>query len=341
MKATAQATGTPVVRSLDLGWGYTKYNKAKPDGQLGYESFPSLAPRHVGLGANLSVIGSRNTKVITVDGTSYEVGPDATDLDSNDSSRNLNDQFIYTEQYKAVFYGALAYMGEEKIDLLVVGLPLSGMAQSAALKKMMEGTHKVSADKTVQVVEALVVPQPLGGLYSCLAMGEENPAFEYLEEEVNLIVDPGFLTFDFLLSNGKRVIENRSSAHSGGVSKVLRAIAESISTKFGIKYDNLSAIDKALRRRKIKINGQVEDLVEHIKNTRTILEGSVNYMKNIIGDGSDIDNIILLGGGSHVYQKVVESFYPKHSVTVIEDAQFANVRGFQLIGEQFVASKGA
>lgn len=326
-----------IVRALDLGWGYTKYSvKNSETGELEFKSFPSLAPRHTGLDLSMSVLGKRDTVVVSVDGTSYEVGPDSSDLDTNDSSRNLNDQYIYTEQYKAVYYGALHYMKESQIDLLVVGLPLSNMHLAPKLKELMEGVHKINDATTVEVKQALVLPQPLGGLYFCLSLKDSRPEFEFLAEEVNLIIDPGFLTLDFLVSNGEKIVENRSSAYNGGVSKVLRAVAESISNKFGIKYENLSAIDKGLRRRKIKINGKDELLEDHIKYTKPILESSVNYMRNIVGDGSDIDNIIILGGGSSVYKKTIESYYPNHTIYFVEDAQLANVKGFQRAGEKYL-----
>ena len=331
-------TQTKVIRALDLGWGYTKSSRYNMDvDSLEYLSFPSLAPRHTGMDLSMSILGKRDTVVVNVDGTKYEVGPDSSDLDTNDASRNLNDQYIHTEQYKAVMYGALAYIGEKEIDLLVVGLPLSNMQASAKLKELVVGSHKVTDEMTVTIKDALVLPQPLGGLYYCMSLKDQREEFEFLSDEMNLVIDPGFLTFDFLLSNGEKVIENRSSAHTGGVSKVLRSIAESISTKFGIKYENLSAIDKGLRRRKIKINGETEDLMEHIKNTRSVLEGSVNYMRNIVGDGSDVDNIILLGGGAHIYQKTIEAYYPKHKIITLDDAQTANARGYQLAGERFMA----
>jgi plasmid segregation protein ParM len=333
------APANKVVRALDLGWGYTKYSTKNPvDGEVEFHSFPSLAPRHTGVDMTMSIMGRRDTAVVNVDGTKYEVGPDSGDLDVNDASRSLNDNFIHTEQYKAVFFGALHYIGEPQIDLLVVGLPLSGMGSAAKLKELMVGTHKISETVTVVVKDALVLPQPLGGLYHCFSLAGTRPELEFIKEEMNLVIDPGFLTFDFLLSNGEKVVENRSSAHTGGVSKVLRSIGESISAKFGIKYENLGAIDKGLRRRKIKINGEVEQLEEHIKNTRSVLEGSVNYLRNIVGDGSDIDNIILLGGGSGIYRKTIEQYYPKHTLIALDEAQTANVRGYQAAGERFLES---
>jgi plasmid segregation protein ParM len=324
-----------IVRALDLGSGYVKHSRAnKETGEMEFASFPSLAPRHAGVDLSMSILGRRDTVVVDVDGSKYEVGPDSADLDTNDSTRNLNDTFIHTEQYKAVFFGALHYIGEPVIDLLVVGLPLNNMQAAPKLKTLMVGKHKINATTTIEVKDALVIPQPLGGLYYCLSMAKEKPELEFMDEEVNLIIDPGFLTFDFLLSNGGKIIENRSSAHNGGVSKVLRSIGESISAKFNIKYDNIGSLDKGLRRRKLKINGEVESMEDHIKSTKSVLEGSVNFMKNIVGDGSDIDNIVLLGGGSSIYQKTISAYFPKHTVILLDDAQAANARGFQLAGER-------
>lgn len=335
-------SSSKIVRALDLGWGYTKYSHVnKETGVLEFSSFPSLAPRSAGIDFSGSALGRRDTVLVQVDGTRFEVGPDSADLDSNDATRNLNDQFVFTEQYKAVFYGALHYIGEQVIDVLVVGLPLSNMGIAKKLQAMMIGEHKINSDQTIVVKDAVVIPQPLGGLLYCLSLSKEKEEFEYLKEEANLIIDPGFLTYDFLYANGDKPVENRSGAHNAGVSKILRAIAESISNKHNIKYENLNAIDKGLRKRTMKINGQVETMEEHIKNTRSVLEAAVNYMKNMVGDGSDLDNIILLGGGSSIFKKTIADYYPHHTLHVVEDSQMCNVKGFQIAGEKHLAEKSS
>ena len=323
----------PIIRPLDIGSGFTKLGRLNKDGKLEYISFPSLAPRHSGRSLGGAVLGQRDTVVVTVEGTQYEVGPDSADLDPNDSSRNLNEAYIYSDQYKAVMLGALAYMGEKEIDLLVVGLPLTTIHRAEDLRKLTLGTHKINETTTVTVKDVLVLAQPMGGLYYCLAQSEQRPEFEFLADETNLIIDPGYLTFDFLVTNGKKINDTRSSAHPGGVSKILRAICESISTKFSIKYDNLAAVDKAIPRRRMKINGQVEDLQEHIKNAKAAIDGSVNYMRNIVGDGADIGNIILLGGGEHIFARTLANAFKAHTIYVLPDAQFANAKGYQAAGE--------
>lgn len=329
---------SPIIRALDLGSGFTKLNRLV-NGKLEYMNFPSLAPRHSGRNLGGSLLGQRDTVVVNVEGTQYEVGPDSADLDPNDSTRNLNDAYIYSDQYKAVMFGALAYMGEKEIDLLVVGLPLTTISRADDLKKMTVGTHKVNETTTVTVKDVLVLPQPMGGLYYCMSQAEKRSEFEFLADETNLIIDPGYLTFDFLVTNGKKINDTRSSAHPGGVSKILRAICESISAKFGIKYDNLAAVDKAIPRRRMKINGQVEDLLEHIKYAKASIDGSVNYCRNIVGDGADLDNIILLGGGEHIFARTLVNAYKSHTIYVLPDAQFANAKGYQAAGEAHLKAK--
>lgn len=323
----------PVIRSIDVGFGYTKYS-TEEEGELQYKSFPSIAPRSSKIeNSDLSMINERDTIIVTVDGTVYEVGPDSLLLETSDTTRTLNDQYIHTAQYKALTYGALAYMNEKVIDLLVVGLPVSNYeSHHEALKRHLVGEHKINDRLICTIKNVLVVYQPLGGLTHCMSLANTTLANHDLESSMNLIIDPGFLTVDFLLANGNKIIENKSGAHNGGVSRILNAIADSITKKIGKKYENYNAIDKALKKRKLKIAGKEEDLLEHIKNTKSVIESPITYMKNMIGDGSDIDNIILLGGGANIFEKTLKENFKDREIIVIEDPSFANVRGYQIIG---------
>src|ERR1044071_4551714 len=157
----------PVIRSIDIGFGFTKFNK-RVDDELVYDSFISLAPRSSKIDS-LSMLNDRETVVVTIDGSDYEVGSDSYLLESVDSTRTLNEQYINTTQYKALFYGALHYMNEEVIDLLVVGLPVSNFkSQNQKLQEGMKGIHKINAHMTVEVKNVLVVMQPMGALKYCL-----------------------------------------------------------------------------------------------------------------------------------------------------------------------------
>jgi plasmid segregation protein ParM len=325
----------PIIRSIDLGFGFVKYDELNDTNELEYKSFPALAPRASSTDMSAGILGRRDTVVVDVDGTKYEIGPDSADLETSDVVRALNDSYIFTDQYKALTLGALFYMQEKVIDLLVVGLPVSNLHQGNDLYKILKGEHRVNDEFSVDVKEVLVLAQPIGGLYYCMKC-VENEDFEDLKDEKNLVIDPGFLTFDFVLANGDKPNENKSDSKPGGVSKILEAIARSISEKYKIRYDNLSAIDKGLRKsnRKIKISGKPEALEEHIKNTKSVLESSITYMTNLVGDGSDIDNIIVVGGGARIFEKAIKAHYPDRDIHIVEDSQYANVKGYQKAGEE-------
>ena len=92
-----------VVRALDLGWGYSKFTIQNGEDGVTYGSIPSLAPRHTGIDLSGSLLGRRDTVVVKVQGTPYEVGPDSIDLDPND------DILIVYHDTAAVTTAAWAY----------------------------------------------------------------------------------------------------------------------------------------------------------------------------------------------------------------------------------------
>jgi hypothetical protein len=62
------------------------------------------------------------------------------------------------------------------------------------------------------------------------------------------------------------------------------------------------------------------------------LVGEVTAMKRLVQDGTDIDAVVLAGGGAFFFGEAIGRAYPKHSVITLKDAFFANCRGFQLAG---------
>lgn len=329
-----------IIRPLDIGYQITKMMR-KVDNKWELFSMPSIAPIYSGIDMSGGFLEKRDTEIVDVEGIQYEVGPDANDLQSSDTVKALDSNYISSDAYKAIFYGALAYMKEETIDLLVVGLPVNNLMKKDELKKVMVGKHEIAEGRIVEVKDALVVPQPLGGLYAALYSDDDD--FEDLRESYNLIIDPGSVTFDFLFTHGKKANENRSDAYPGGMIKVLKAIAKSIQDKYQKPYGNITAIEKALQKggdkRVVKLPWQKEkeDLLEHIKNTKSVLESSVTTMKNKVGDGSEqqIDNIILVGGGASIFKKQIEQQYEHFDIKILNDANFSHLEGLENYNSMF------
>jgi plasmid segregation protein ParM len=52
-----------------------------------------------------------------------------------------------------------------------------------------------------------------------------------------------------------------------------------------------------------------------------------------------VENVVLVGGGAYLFRKAIRRHFSKHKIHEVDDPLHANVRGFQLLGEQFVMER--
>jgi plasmid segregation protein ParM len=336
-----------IVRAIDLGYNGTKFTKIVNAEKVEYGHMPSLAivandDDDDGSGFDLDFFDDKDTVKVIVNGMTYEVGPDVMDAQTTNSTRVLHDQYIQSDQYMALHLGALYYMGETKIDLLVLGLPIDNSSLANELKEKLTGDIVVNSSLTVSIKNVLILPQAYGAFQS---VKSKHPDMFEDEDTVTLIVDPGYYTFDFATIKGNnrpKLIKARSGSKEGGINLILRGISDSISrvNLGGKKYENYEAIDKALsdEKRSIKVAGEVIELNDHIKNTGTMIESVIDYMRNIVGDGikDNIDNIIIIGGNPDIFKKNIFKKYPTHAskdnIKSPDGSIFSNAEGYYLYG---------
>jgi plasmid segregation protein ParM len=330
------------IAAIDIGYGFTKYaSDVDAEGNIKTNLFPSLAVLSPQENLSGDFFVSRDTIRIENGGTVWEAGPDINQIATRNDVRALHDNYVTSEQWKVLFLAALSYIDMPVIDMLVLGLPVSGMAKKEAVESITVGKH-IIGDKEVEVKSVMVIPQPLGALYNhAINSGE----FEKFLNTSTLVIDPGYLTFDFLVTKGFAVNAHRSGARPGGMSAVLNAIASSISKELGENYDDLTEIDLALSLkdydgikadRTLWIFGKEIPLNEHIKQTKSVIDSSLNYMLNKMGDSKDISQIIMAGGPNKIFAKSISSAFPQHkannNISTMSDGIFSNVIGFYLWG---------
>ncbi len=117
---------SPVVRAIDVGYGNTKFTTLVTGSDIQCGLFPSLAPQ-ASTGPDLAagLMQRRNTVVVEVEGVKYEVGKDARLAQDASHGRVLDPDYSMTAAHMALIRGAFYYMGQSKIDLLVLGLPVN------------------------------------------------------------------------------------------------------------------------------------------------------------------------------------------------------------------------
>lgn len=358
----ATAAGTPVVRSIDVGFGLVKLSIPAPGG-VSFIHFPSMAiPSDASAVRSLST-RRRDTFDVPVNGASYEVGRDVGLAQSGGSfGRDVTDEFYRGPIYEALTKGALRYMaeaGDSVVDVLVLGLPVNQYNDAKRrdhLQKTYEGELDLGDGKTIRVRKVVVQAQPMGG-YAALEdhLDELNgvisathgalkplPSIDALDELSVLMVDPGEHTLDWLLIQHGTINPRASGAASdAGRHRVVRAVQESLASDVGRPLGPAVAprVNEALRRKQaVKLSGVAHDLGKYEPQIMSVIEDSLNRMVDGLRDAHEIvDLIVLVGGHPERYRDVLSRRFPAIPVFVMPEAMAANVRGFQLIGEALAA----
>lgn len=329
-----------VVRAVDVGYGNTKYVSSVVGNEIRCASFPSVTYPTVRDPTLNPAFERRKTVVIPIDGMFYEVGPDVDLAADSFRATQMHDQYIHTPDYMALVRGALAMMKVRHIDLLVVGLPVSLFAANkSALERAMAGTHDIGGGKSVVVKKALAVAQPHGALADFVAQHDKGDS---IENERSLIIDPGWRTFDWLVARGMRLVLNKSHSLNGGVFKMVRAVAEDISTSIGMPYEDLDTIDLALRTGKNPMVFQkAYDMSSILPMLQTRAQRTVASMVSWFDGAYSFQNVILVGGGAHLFKKAVKQAFPQLRILGIKDPLHSNVRGFQIAGMAYMQRQAA
>lgn len=338
----------PVVRAIDVGYGNVKYVASHSKGMpIACSLFPSLAPQAAANGdLGSGVFARRNTVPITIGGLRYEVGRDAELAQDMSYGRVLDGDYSMSDTYLALLRGALYYMRQPVIDMLVLGLPVSYYDQFAErLAERVIGKHSIPDFRAedpntapvieVEVKNVRVIPQPIGAF---MDHSTGNGQYNRMRTQMNLLIDPGYFTLDWVVAKGVKMINSRSGSHNGGMSAILRQIAEQIAPVIETPQIDVAILDRALSEgcNPFFYSQEFTDWPKYVAVGKEKARQALQALATKVGSGVDIQNIILAGGGATFFLDVVKEKFPKHTVIVAENPVYANVRGFQLAGTQFM-----
>jgi plasmid segregation protein ParM len=328
------------VRAIDVGYGNTKFVVGTAQGDVQCDHFPSLVPLAATNDLGAGLLQRRSTFVVDVNGVRYEVGKDSVIAQGANPSRVLDPSFAKTDAYLALIRGAFCYMDTAEIGKLIVGLPVSTVKELGPdLERRLTGEHPIPAgngkSQIVNVHSVKALAQPLGAFFDYT---HRTNTYHDMKSQMNLIIDPGFFTLDWLLCKGIKPIDSRSNAHNGGMSSILRVLADEIGKRFKTQISDLSLIDNALRHNKgIKVFGKEFPLDEFKPLIQAQAKQAVSALVANVGSGVDIENILIAGGGATIYFDAIKDAFPHHDIKIARDPIYANVRGFQRAGDQLMS----
>ncbi|WP_028218930.1 PRTRC system protein D [Paraburkholderia oxyphila] len=326
------------VFAIDVGYGNTKYAYRSASGTVATGMFPSLAPlatTHSLSGDGKGVLASRNVVSIMIDQNEYEVGPDVSLSTAYGTTGSaLADDYVMTDNYAALLFGAVHFAGVTHIERLVLGLPVHNMKKySTVLKERFAGKHDFGLGRVV-IDKVMVIPQPLGSLV--FASSTRGASFN--RDDAHLVVDVGYFTTDWVYANGFTMDDTRSGGMPGGASQIYQRIARLISLEQDDNVTEIELIDKALReRRPFLLYGKDIDLSPYLERADPVVANVVQQMQNSVGHLRNVRSIILSGGGAALYASAIRRAFPRIVIEVIDSPCIANARGFLLVGEAGLA----
>ena len=342
-----------IVRALEVGYG-TVSVVTNCDNDFTIRTFPSIPVpvTHNKKSLGGDILSSRKTVTVPIGDNNYEVGEDVHSSADPRSTRVLNtESFIDSERYKALLLGALKMIPEDEVDVLVAGLPVSVMPRSADLKAIIEGKHYLGEGRTINIKSSWIIAQPLGGLLAYAREGGQKRFLDMKQQNL-LVVDPGYLTVDWLVTRGLIANENRSGDFQGGMSKILSKVADAALKVFQsdpnfqrVTEINVELIDQAFITGKLKLFGRTMDFPINNGSDKTpsfdltdainsVTDEAMDALINNVGNGQDLDRIIVVGGPAKLYKSALERAFPNHEIQVLKDSLRANVIGFQEGGMQ-------
>lgn len=229
---------------------------------------------------------------------------------------------------------------------VVTGLPSSLSKNNSVaeeIKKMLIGEHTIKSvkwdqidDIQFEIVDVIVVPQPLGTLYNFVFDEKSKAPDQTLLAQRALVVDIGFGTTDLAMLEGSRV--RGTFGFELGVSDYIANLQEEVNNKFpeaSIYALNPHQFDVALlKSTTVETPFGKYDLAALVEKHKEIQAKRV--YESVMGLGLEYNKfyrIILTGGGSLQYEKYLKQLFNDPRLILQKDAVTANAKGFFLLGQ--------
>lgn len=252
--------------------------------------------------------------------------------------RELHEDYPSTNQYKALFYAALALCEREEIDVLVTGLPVSQFKDQAfreRLKEQMTGDHQIAKSTVIKVKKVIVVPQPTGAYIDITSSNISREVAALIEEGRTVVIDPGFFSVDWVTLVAGELRTNSSGTSLKAMSVLISEAARLIKDEYGGNL-NIEKIESAIvnGKKEIPLYGKMVAIEPFVKDAiKKIPPLALTSMKKSMREeGLDADVILLAAGGAEFYREAAIEIFPKAQVLVSKNPELANARGFWLLG---------
>ena len=321
---------TDLYIAFDIGYAYTK--------AISSDRPMFMCPSLVGKPDHGWSLGESSTITIQIGDKEYFVGDSAL-VGSRFTERSEDRDWVHTPEYMALVHTALSQSTGITVAnvFAVTGLPTAFYKEKEYLEgfeQTLKGEHiirrKGRPPQTMMIENLIVVPQGIG---VAIDVALSDDALTVRNEEAangNVgIIDVGGKTTNFQRVNQMNEVSPETDSISIGSWDAVREIRPTIYTLTkGAEYED-HEIAKALAVGSIKFRGKPISIAERTQEIAKDFAGSIVSRANQAWDGgAKLDAIIIAGGGSSVFGEAIKSQLEHDNITVVDDPQFSNVRGY-------------
>jgi plasmid segregation protein ParM len=292
------------VLGADIGFGYTKATDGKQfqvfksvvgeanEAQFSEALLPGASPypRHVQIGNQSFFIG------------------ELAEQQSRGRGFTLDQNQFLGQYARTLALSAMApFVDSGDPVRLVTGLPISFFRKyKEPLTNLLQTRHSIFVVKTgtaereekiINIERVRVIPQPFGSMFNLMLSDIGKPASQRFITEKIGIIDVGFRTADYTISEKTRYSERGSQSSDSGIAVAYTAIANALQEKSGVNIELYRLYD-GVSKGTIKIKGKRYDLSGIVQQAFQQLATRIAQEVNRLwADDWDIDAIVLTGGG--------------------------------------------
>ncbi|MDX8394855.1 MAG: ParM/StbA family protein [Mariprofundaceae bacterium] len=334
---------------IDIGFGFTKATDGKT-----FKVFKSIYGEAVDIQFRESLLSGGEQEEhlhIDFDGTGYFVG-ELAERQSSTRQFTLDQTQFVASSTKILAIAALASFAEASKEnvKVVVGLPIGHYRECKnELLTILRGDHEIGLtapdgsrkELKISIADARVIPQPIGSVMDRLLNDEGRAAEKRFALEKIGIVDVGFRTTDYTISDKARYSQRGSLTTENGISKAFSSIAGKLKDNCNVNIE-LYRLFQAVETGGIKIRGKSYDIKNATQQAFQQLAAKIAEDANRIWtDDWDIDAIMITGGGGAVLAPYIQPLLEGVIVPIEQDLDYRmhNVRGYYKYGRNAWAMK--
>lgn len=327
---------------IDIGFGFTKATDGRD-----FLVFKSIYGEAVDFQFRESLLDTaRNDEHLQIEmnGISYFVG-ELAERQSSSRSFTLDQSQFISSSSKILALATLSHFVQDDAQpiKLVVGLPIGHYRQyKNELADMLKGMHEFIAvdaegskrNMNIMVADVRVLPQPLGTVMDRLLSSTGTATNQRFATDKIGVIDVGFRTTDYTISDKGRYSERGSLTTKNGISRAFTKIGSKLKENCGIDIE-IYRLFSAVERGNIKVRGKAYDLKKISESSLKQLAMQIATDANQIwSDDWDMDAIMITGGGGAVLAPYIQDQLQGVTIPIKEglDYRLHNVRGYYKFG---------